>query len=130
MLLLASEYGFKRVVGVDFSKELCEYASKNIAIYKEKAGVDIDIEAIFSDAALYEIKNDENVFFLYNPFDSVVLKNFLDNINASLEKDPRKIYLIYHCPEYNSIIEREKYLISSEKYMLYGCEFTLYILMP
>jgi len=98
VLLMASEYCFKRIVGVEFSHELCQEAKKNIAIYKKKVDFDMDIEVHESDVVHYAIKDDENIFFIFQPFDSIVLGRVLENIEKSLAKEPRDIWLLYHAP--------------------------------
>ena len=35
-LLIASQFNFKRVVGIEFSKEFCEIAKKNVDIFSLK----------------------------------------------------------------------------------------------
>ncbi|RJQ56235.1 MAG: class I SAM-dependent methyltransferase [Nitrospiraceae bacterium] len=126
MLLLAPHFGFKRVVGVDFSEKLCECARKNISIYQQKTGRNAHIDVIHSDVVHYEIKDDENVFYLFNPFDEVILKKVLDNICSSVEKNPRPVYLIYYIPYYRKIIERHGSFIKLRRYFFSGCEFIIY----
>jgi 16S rRNA G966 N2-methylase RsmD len=126
MLLLAPRFGFKRVVGVEFSEKLCECAQKNISIYQEKTKLNANIEVIHSDVVNYKIKDEENVFYLFNPFNEVVLKKVLDNIYSSIEKNPRPVYLIYYIPYYKKIIEHDGLFIKLKRYFFSGCEFIIY----
>jgi SAM-dependent methyltransferase len=127
ILLFAAEYGFKRVTGIEFTKELSECSKKNISIYKNKTGLKADIEVVHSDVVDYEIKDDDNVFYLFNPFDDIILGKVLDNINASYKKNPRNIYLIYYIPYHSNIIEQKGNFTRSDRYFINSCEFVVYV---
>lgn len=105
-LLLASEFGFKRVVGVEFAGELNAQARRNWTIYRKGREANPDFEVVTIDAAEYDIKDDENVFYLFNPFDDVVMNKFLRNLDASLARMPRPIWVIYQNPVNQDVFER------------------------
>ncbi len=113
-LLLAMEYGFQRVVGIDFSKRLCDIAQRNIAIYRKKSMCRSKTEIILSDVVNYSIKDDESIFYIFNPFDRVVLKKVLLNIRWSLELNSRKIWLIYYNPIWCDVIAEQKPFLSKK----------------
>jgi len=115
-LLLASQYGFKRVVGVEFSPELCQIARRNWSAYRKKSGIDVDVQIVEADVVDYEIEDDENVFFLNNPFDGVVLDKVLKNIERSIEKKHRQVWLIYNHPRHRDIFERKRLFVNSVKF--------------
>jgi predicted RNA methylase len=104
-LMMASEYEFKRVVGIEFSSELCETAQRNWSIYRNGIEAGADFEIANSDVVDYEIKDDENVFFMYNPFDAVVMGKVIQNIDTSLKIHPRRIWIIYHNPVCHELLE-------------------------
>jgi SAM-dependent methyltransferase len=127
VLMMASEYGFKKILGVEFSPDLCAIARNNIDVYrKRRSGPVADIEVVESDIIDYDLRGEENVFYLYNPFDDVILGRLIKNIEQSVKKRPRKIWLIYHTPRYTDIIEREKFFTRGCKYYLGGTEFVVY----
>ena len=127
VLLMASDYGFKRIVGVDFSPKLCQIARRNISIYQGKAGDGANIKVIESDVVDYEVKGDENIFFLFNPFDSMVMDKVLKNIRTSLEKRNRKIWLIYNDPACHDVVEKQGDIFLKEgEYMFGGFGFFVY----
>lgn len=106
-LLIASEY-FKRVKGIEFSEELCKIAKRNIMIYSKKKKEQLcdKIQVIYADVADYNINDEENVFFMYNPFDETVLKKFLMNIEVSINKTPRTVWIIYYYPAHRDVIDK------------------------
>jgi SAM-dependent methyltransferase len=104
-LLMAAGYGFKRVVGVEFSPELCEIAKSNWSIYRQGSETDPAFEIVNTDVVDYAVKDDENVFFMFHPFDDVVMDKVIQNVEASHERAPRKIWIIYYNPVFQDLLE-------------------------
>ena len=104
-LFLAAQYGFRRVVGVEFSHELCDTAARNIAAFRRVLPDTVEIQILESDVADYEIRDDDNVFFLANSFMEPVMKRTLDNISASLAAAPRQIWFAYHNPVLRQMLD-------------------------
>jgi len=125
-LLVASEFGFKELRGVEFAKELCEIAKTNIAIYKTKTGVSAQFQIIESDVIDYVIKTDENVFFMGNPFDEIILNKVLHNIKSSLLIYPRKILIIYYYPIHRHVIESSNMFVKLQDLSFEEDNFVVY----
>jgi predicted RNA methylase len=124
VLLLAVLRGMKKAVGIEFSPELCAIARNNVRIVEQATGSRLDITVIEGDVTHYEIEDDQNVFFLFNPFDDVVLEAVVENIQKSLQRKSREIAIIYYNPVHshildNSFLPQNSYLIGGEEYMLY-----------
>ena len=124
VLLLAVLRGIKKAVGIEFSPELCAIARDNVRIVEQATGARLDITVIEGDVTHYEIEDDQNVFFFFNPFDDVVLEAVVKNIKKSLQRKSREIAIIYYNPVHshildNSFLPKNGYLIGGEEYMLY-----------
>lgn len=124
VLLLAALRGIKKAVGIEFSPELCEIARNNVRIVEQATSSRLNISVIEGDVTHYEIEDDQNVFFLFNPFDDVVLEAVVKNIQQSLRRRPREIVIVYYNPVHshildNSFLPKNGYLIGGEEYMLY-----------
>ena len=126
VLLIASEFGFSEVRGVEFVHELCKITRNNCAVYKSKTGVRSEFQIIESDVVNYVIKNDENVFFMFNPFNEEVLSRVFDNIITSLYIQPRRILIIYLNPRRGNIIEQQDNFIKSGEFDFWGNNFITY----
>jgi len=126
VLLLASEFGFRKAVGVEFAHELCEIAEKNCAIYKRKTATSTEFQVIEADAAKYVVNDDENVFFLCNPFDEIVMGKVLNNISASLRIQPRKTLILYCNPTCGDFMEQQDGFVKSREFMFWGLECVIY----
>jgi 16S rRNA G966 N2-methylase RsmD len=102
VLLIAASFGFREARGIEFAQELCHIARTNWLAYKQKRRVATVCQVVEVDAVDYAIKPDENVFFLFNPFDNVILDRVLVNLQKSIEQRPRRVLICcYNCP-YNA----------------------------
>lgn len=93
--LLASKYGFRRVIGVEFAKELNDTAKLNAARWKSTCPV----EFIWSDILDYDLPQEPTVIFMFHPFNELVVDRFLVRIADSISQWPRDLILIYVNPE-------------------------------
>lgn len=108
-LLLALRAGFRRVVGVEFSPQLCDEARRNARAFCRRAGIDAAVEVVEGDVADYRVRDDENVFYLFNPFKAGVIEALLAGIDASLARAPRKVWIIYNNPIHAEAVEARGY---------------------
>lgn len=102
ILRLAHEAGFGRVSGVEFSPALADTASDNTA--------GLDIEVSLADAATHRFEPHDDVLFLFNPFDGVVLTAALDAFADSLREHPRPSWLLYLAPAHPWVVERHGFV--------------------
>ena len=119
-LMLASEFPFKRIIGVEFSPELHAIAKSNIRNFEySKSGplksefsgpASVRLESMCMDFLDFPLPLEPSVFFLFDPCDEYVLEKLLFRIGASLAAHPRRIHLIYLAPT----LAREQMLDSSE----------------
>ena len=102
VLTVAAYYGFSKITGVEFAKELCDVARKNIIPVQQKFPQKI-FNVIHANAVDHKIENDTNVFFFFNPFDEVVMLSVAKNILLSLKENPREVYVVYINPVHKEI---------------------------
>ena len=104
-LMLAAEYGFQTITGVEYAKNLCEIAVKNLRAYHRAAQSRATINIVHMDAAKYPVRNSDTVFYFYNPFHERVMRQVVENIHQSVLRAPRKVFIIYLNPVCRDIIE-------------------------
>jgi SAM-dependent methyltransferase len=130
MLLMATAYGFAKIRGIEFSPELCGVAEENVHKFRVKRRVETPIEIIETDAEDYTFRDDENVLFMFNPFDEVVMGSVMKALMQSLERRPRSLWVVYHSPHQRHIVEQQGiFQIFSEK-QLGGSDFVVYRAIP
>jgi len=106
VLIMAAEFNFKRVFGIEFAEEFYEESLKNTG--KAKLNTD-KLEIIHTDAVNFQIPDDTNVMFFFNPFDEEIMEGVLKNIDESKSKNSRDIYLVYTSPIYEDCFNKRGY---------------------
>lgn len=96
VLLMAAEYPFKRVVGIEYSKYLHDAAQRNITAYRSPDARCARIESICGDAASTPLPCDPMVLYMFNPFGGAVLEPMVKNLVRSLAEIPRKVFVVYY----------------------------------
>ncbi len=110
VLLVASRFPFKRLIGVEFARELVETARRNIERFGCRA------EVVHADAADYRFPSENLVVYLYNPFGPEVLRPVLSYLREI--STGREVYLVYLNPKNSSCVEefaREIYKLAGAK---------------
>lgn len=105
VILFASHFNFKRIVGVEFSEELHRSAIDNISIVGRKKPSCANVESHHQDATRFEIPDGPLVLYFFDPFRDHVMQDVLDNVKRSYLNDPRKIYLMYLAPVHAAMVE-------------------------
>jgi SAM-dependent methyltransferase len=126
VLLIASQLGYRRVVGVEFCSHLCRQARQNVDRFRTQHPDCSPIDVIESDVALYRFAGDESVLFMYNPFDQVVVKQTMDNVRTSVRMMPRDIWLIYNTPLQHETIQQQGDFGRCQRYEIGGTTFHVY----
>lgn len=108
-LCLAAHHGFKQVTGLDFSKNLCDIAKENLA--KTQTIIpSFKFKVINNDAFYFEIPDDVDCIFFFNPFDEIIMSAVVNNIFESLQNNPRKLKIIYVNPVHKEQFLKAGYL--------------------
>jgi hypothetical protein len=95
-LLMASDYPFRRIVGIELLAELDAVAQKNIALYHSEQQKCLSIASQAGDARDFVFPSEPTVLYLFDPFPDFVLRTVLSNLRKSLTDDPRPAFVIYH----------------------------------
>ena len=106
VLLMGMLYGFRKVIGIEFSGPLCHTARENLArLAARLASNGTTAEVVQQDAAEYILAGDEDLFYFFHPFDDEILRRILVNINTSLERRPRRAWIVYYLPVHVTALE-------------------------
>jgi hypothetical protein len=97
-LLLASEFPFKRIVGLEFSPQLHRTAEENIRHYRSAAQKCRNIQSLNLDFCDYALPPEPSVLFFFHPCRIHVLMRVANRISRSLSAHPRPLYIAYVAP--------------------------------
>ncbi len=125
-LILAAEFGYTRIIGVEFSELLCQIAESNLLCYLKRYPGPVDFQVIHTDAAEYVIPQDVSTLFLFNPFDEVVMASVVRNIEKSLRNHPRKLFIIYRHPLHRNLFDRSGIFAVIAQHNFPQCDFLVY----
>jgi SAM-dependent methyltransferase len=109
-LLLAAQFPFKAVIGVEFSSDRVQVAQQNIDACKLRDARCSDVTVICQDAAEYSIPADRVVVYLNNPFRGPVMQRVVDNIGFALSAKPRDLFVVYWNPFSAESLDRAPFL--------------------
>ena len=73
---------FAQVIGIEFSRELVDAAQENLRRSGKR-----NIQFICADAAQYDLPEGPSLVFLFNPFDSALLEQFVLRNRARIKSD-------------------------------------------
>lgn len=97
-LLMASDYPFRRIIGVELLPSLHEIAQQNLRQYKSESQKCFTLESVCADATDFPLPEDPLVIFLFNPFPESGMRQVVANLEQSLRLHPRPVYVLYHNP--------------------------------
>ncbi|HTZ84243.1 MAG TPA: class I SAM-dependent methyltransferase [Candidatus Acidoferrales bacterium] len=103
-LLMASDYPFRRIVGVELLPALNEIARQNLAVYKSDTQKCFAVESVCADATSFPIPEGPILVYLFNPFPAAALRKALANIAGRFGVRPKPTYVLYYNPEHEKIL--------------------------
>lgn len=124
-LLMASDYPFQRILGVELLPSLNEVAQQNVKQYHSKSQKCFAMESICADATNFPLPEDGLVIYLFNPFPETGLRRAIANLEKSLGAHPRPVYVLYHNPQLESVLTesgRFKKIAGTHQYSILAAE--------
>jgi hypothetical protein len=116
-LLVASEYHFRRVIGIELNPTLADIARGNVAHWTASHAADstaaslAPIKVLEQDALEFEFPNSPLLLFLFHPFEAPVLRQLLRRIETQFASrlksaQPPALDLIYVNAECANVLDR------------------------
>jgi len=122
-LLMASEFPFQKIVGVELIEELHRATEENIREYRAATGAVTPMASILCDARNFEFPKEPLVVYLFNPLPEVALREMLQRLKKSMTESPRPLWIVYH----NALLEQVlsgtaglKKMGGAEQYSIYA----------
>ena len=121
-LLMASEYSFRRIIGVEILPELHCAAKGNIRAYQSATQQCKEVESVCADAREFALPEGPLVLYLFNPLPEAGLIQMLENLEESLRQHPRAVYVLYQNPLLERVLEGSEALrksVGTDQYTVY-----------
>ena len=103
-LLMASDYPFRRILGVELLPSLHKIALQNLEKYHSESQKCFNLESICADATSFHFPDEPTVLYLFHPLTESGLRRVVSNLNQSLKEHPREAYVLYHNPLLENVI--------------------------
>jgi SAM-dependent methyltransferase len=110
-LLMASEYNFRKIIGVELIPELHHAAQANIVAYQHGEPHPVPIDSLCMDARDFLFPEEPLVLYLFNPLPEVGLKRVLTHLEVSWTNARRPLWIVYHNPEMETLLAQSNLLI-------------------
>jgi SAM-dependent methyltransferase len=98
VLLMAADYPFRRILGIELLPALHRVAQENVSAYKSDSQQCFALETVCGDAREFVFPAEPILLYLFNPLPELALIEVMANLENSLRQFPRVVYLLYHNP--------------------------------
>jgi SAM-dependent methyltransferase len=109
-LLLASEFPFRSVLGVELNPTLARIARRNLAVWRAAGRARAPLQIVDGDAAEFALPPGPCVAFLFNPFGGPVLRCILRNWSNAFAGRTVKLDILYVNNEQENVLRRQENL--------------------
>jgi hypothetical protein len=98
VLMLAAQYPFRRVVGVELCEDLHRVALDNLERFRRDRSGLAETVSVRMDAADFPMPEEPLVLYFFGPLADEVVGRVLANLGCSLSRAPRRSYILFYGP--------------------------------
>jgi len=103
--IIAAEYPFREIIGVEISPELAQIARSNIAKVEAENPSASKIQIIEGDATKLTPQGKRIVFYTFHSFGLELMKEFLKNLEANIGSAIEHCFFIYYNPVCGAVFD-------------------------
>lgn len=103
IVMLASEWAFRRVVGVELSPSLVRTAQANLGRWARSPHRCADISVVTADVLDYPLPGTPTLLFLYHPFEAELFEQWVRSL-AGVSMRAAPLYLAYLNPVHEGLL--------------------------
>lgn len=112
MLLVAAEFGFGRVSGVEFGRAAYEVGLENLKKFRERRPDAPLVEMRLGDAGAFPMPERPLVVYMFNSFGTAVIDAVLAGMERSLQSAPRDCWVVYVNPVHHEVFAQCPFLVT------------------
>jgi len=102
-LLMASDYPFNHIVGVELLPSLHAEAQQNLGKYKGDSQQCFSLNSVCADATMFPLPAEPLLLYLFNPFPEAGMRRVMENVKVRLGQ-PAPLYVLYHNPLFEHLL--------------------------
>lgn len=121
-LLMASDYPFRRILGIELLPKLHRIAQANLRKYSSPNQKCFALESACLDARAFLFPVEPVVLYLFNPLPEAGLATVIANFGRSLREHPRPSFVLYYNPVHEALFASSGYLKrtgGTQQYFIY-----------
>jgi SAM-dependent methyltransferase len=104
-LVVASEFPFRRILGVELTPALAPIVRRNAAIVRRRYPKRTAIDVVEGDATEVQLPEGDLVIFLYNSFGQELVARLAARIEEAVEAGGREVFFVYENPACREVID-------------------------
>jgi len=104
-VMMASEFSFRQVIGVELNASLAKTAESNLAAWTSAGRAMCSARILHQDATEFSFPDGPCLLYLFNPFAAPVVKLLLEQLEAEFVSRPGQLDIIYFNPEAGELLE-------------------------
>jgi hypothetical protein len=109
-LLVASEFPFAKIVGLELSRHLHQIAEENVKRYRPASQQCTAFQLHCMNVVDYDFGQEPLVLFLADPFGRETVRSVVANLEASLSATPREAFVVYIYPQFEDLLRSSRFL--------------------
>lgn len=107
-VLMASEFGFREVVGVELHASLATIAEANVSVWEAGGRAVCPVRIVCQDATEFMFPEGACLLYLFNPFAAPVMRRLIERIETDFAGRQGMLDLIYFNPEAGELLEAHR----------------------
>lgn len=105
VLALATEFGFREIIGVELAAPVAEIAEQNMAIVRRRFPDRAPIRVVSGDAGAFAFPDAPLAVFLFNPFGEQTMRRVAARLEAMLASGPHAVTVVYYNPIHGAVFD-------------------------
>jgi hypothetical protein len=111
-MLVASEFPFHKVIGIELNPQMADIAQRNVELWLAAHAADATappvapVQLYEQDALSFDLPRTPTLAFLFHPFEAPVLKRLLRRIEAQFAKRPGTFDILYVNAECRDVLDQ------------------------
>jgi predicted RNA methylase len=107
-MLLAAEFPFRAVLGVELNPTLARIGRRNMALWRAAGRARAPMRMMCRDALEFNMPAGPAVVFLFNPFGAPVMRKLLRKWSAEFAQSERHLDILYVNNEQGAVLDTQK----------------------
>ena len=105
VLFVASEFGFKEIIGIDISRIVLDTARRNAEIVQRRFPGRTPVTLVQGNAVQFMPSSDRVVFFLYHPFSREGVEQFVAALEQKIAGGVGNVFVVYYNPVWSDVLD-------------------------